>query len=344
VAARWCTITADGSDSEVVIEDDWSNQTRTITISQTHKNKFVEYFKEFGWNDFPPIPASYDYITGRYIAKGGHHRLQAAMEAGLKEVPVFVLEFGELPDPGLDAEEEFKQADNGRHKETLRHDEDDALKYLKKLGNDGYFKAAESILDVDDRKKKVRELAHGQLAKHYSSYSKRKRGGIITTYLNGTLPSLIKTWRAKDADAWFTGNGHLSNLGAYVNNQIDITTQAHTAVSYPIGQIYEIIRDAFESLREDDVSEDRLEKKAKALKVRVGIYDNTATSWKALKESREKVLARATRMRLDLIFVTPFAYDEIKFIYQSIAAPNQESECPIVYKWSALNKEYIKQP
>lgn len=346
VEVRWCAITANGIGSEVVIEG-WKDQSRTVTIKQTHKNNFVAYFKEFNWNVFPPIPVIYDPITGKWRTKGGHHRLTGAMEAGLDFAPVFVLEFDDAGfEDGLTAEKEFKQADNGRHKEALRHDEDDALKYLQELQDDGYFTKAEQLLDIDERKKEVRRLAHKQLAKHYSSYSKQKRAGAITTYLNGTLPCLIKTWTSKDADAWFTGNGHLSSLGVYdyKNNRLDLTTQAHTLVTYPVGQILEIMRDVFDELRADGVSEACLRARAATFKVRMGVYDNRPKSWQQLTQNRATAIARATRMANDSMFGLSFVYDEIKFIYQSIAAPNMEPECPIVHKRDAQTKTYVLQP
>ena len=315
-----------------------THQTRAETIVQSHLGTIKNGLAD-GWGDFPPLGIIKDPLLG-YTLISGHHRLKSAVDLGISEVPCFVLKFGQRSD-GLCAMEEYKQKENN-HKPALAHDEDAALKYLDSLKRQGYFNEAFEVKDNIERDEKIRKLAHPRLAEYYSSYSKQKRGGVITRFLNGHRSELIKTWTASGINNWFVNNGHLSSPGTYNldKNQFDTITQAHTICTYPIGQISEAMRKIWEELRSDGASEEKLTKRKECLVIRVGVYDNRPKNYEDLDANRKEVLEKAKRMNLDSDW-TPFVYNEILFVYQSLLPPNKEPEQPIVYKWDATKKDFV---
>ena len=303
-----------------------THQTRTQTIVQGHKNKFKRDMEENGWGNFPPLTVEKAGIRGELRLVGGHHRHQAAKDALLADVPVFIIEAKTPKDM-----REFQQADNGRHKPALCHDENDMVKYLRQLEDDGEFNAVAG-LDEKTKRDKIRELAHPLLTKHYAhNYSKRKRGGAITQFLNGKSPGIIKTWSSTEASDWLKNNNHLDSLGEYVEkkNKLDICTQAHT-----LGLALGIAIDKMTSHDQACLESGTHPAPPASVRIRVGVYvgSGNASSHEQLVAKRAECIATATRFNLDTAW-TSLLFDELYFLPQSLRAPNAEANQPIVYRW-----------
>lgn len=320
-----------------------NQQSRDRTIDQAHLKTLENVIEaQRGWGDIPPVGVREDPMTGLHGLISGHHRQEAAINQSIAEVPSFVLEF-DIREDGLNTLEEYKQAEND-HKQGLGHNENAALKYLSTTkSTSDYFKQALKIKDEGEKKEKIRELANELLRRRYSVYSSQKRGAVITRFLNGVSPALIKTWKSREVDDFFVNNNHLEKLASYnmQDNRIDITTQAHTIRTYPIGQIQKELAEAWAVYREDGISEKKLADKKKKLTIRVGVYDNRPGSYKALQANRQAALDQATKMNLDNDW-TSLVYNEIYFIYQSLRVPYREKEQPIVYKWDVAKQAYTQ--
>ena len=312
--------------------DQTTHQSRVQTYDNDHAKKIKNTVEEIGWpEDMPPLCIKHDAMTSKDVLVSGHHRHWAATECELDLVPCFVMDFGPRVD-GLDAEEEFKQAENS-HKPALPHNQHDALKYLQTSKHKDVFKNELLIKDKEKQNNAVRIKANKLLQDHYPSYSPQKRGSIVKDFIKGYSPALIKRWSNSEVVEWFVNNNHLEDLNIYVysNNKIDIVTQAKTIVTYPVGSITEKLRETFNQLREDGVKEPTLQKKIKSLTIRVGVYIEKAKDYEELNRKRKKVLEDVAKMNSDNL-VSPLVYSEIYFVYQSLQAPNKEPEQPIMYQ------------
>ena len=346
---------------ESILEEGWYSpsaislnpifgQTRTTTINQTHKTRLKNAMEENGcWpDDMRPISMTPCPRTGKPHGLN-NHRPTAAKEASLEGIPGFIIKFKsaeEMDDPTLKPIKEYMQADNARNKPALEASEDDGLKMLEDKAADGHFNEAYKIVDVEEKHDKIREMAHVRLARRYSHLTVYSRAGIITRFLNGQTASLIKTWESKAAQAWFVDNNHLKDLNKYdaLKNQVDICTQAHTALTYAVGQVERLLRDEWHKMTSDGISNKILKRKQDTLRIRLGLYTNAAKTHEALCEKRDTVIDEMTSRNLDPHWSPQWIVTELKFIYQSLRAPHKESERPIVYEWDTNTKSYVLQP
>jgi len=179
------------------------------------------------------------------------------------------------------------------------------------------------------------------MKRSYPHKSHQSQSGAIGKFTRGLVPDLIKSWTCGQADDFFVTNNHLEKLGSYdvVANRIDLTTQAHTIGTYPIGLIHKELSKTFGKLKEDGVSERKLKNRLEGLQVRAGIYDNRHKTAQDLLTARKEALKEAKRINLDDDFYK-FKYNEVYFIYQVMQGDDQEPPQPIVYRWDKVTADF----
>jgi len=314
------------------------NQTRTVTYDQTNALNIKNQLQVKGVKGMKPIYCTRDPITGVLVVESGHHRRGIAIDLGFLKIPVITIEYSPRAD-GLDSREEFLQSENNHHA-CQSHNEQDGLQYLNKYKDFGLFDECLKIQDYDKKREEIKAKAHSLLKRHYSRYSKQKRGGIVKKLLDGVTTSKLKDWSNKDAEVWFTNNNHLNNLGNYdyPNNQYDAVTQS-TTVDIQSGIMLGKLLDVTNAWKKDGLSEEQIKQKLNDMEIRLGIYAPKTRTYEDLRKKRNACLSDVKKINLDNLHTPCLTISEIKFVYQSLVEPEEKSE-PIVYKWDANSKKW----
>ncbi len=326
-----------------------TTQSRTLTVVKNHVKEVENYMEVNGLNE--PIYYSTDPKNGKKMLEHGHHRFEAASNLGWKTIPAYEVEFFKRAD-NLNSRDEFNQCLNN-HPPSLSHDTSDALSYLNKLEkNTPFFAGAKSETDQTTRVNELRRLANNKLREHYPSKSPQKRGSIVTKWLDGKNPSLMKSWKSGEVWDFITNNKYFpakpSNGSVFyepIKNEIFTASQSHTTdMNYGIvgGQILDLKK----SWSADGLLKSKINIKLKNLKITVCVHVEggrlgSLTSQQELDAERATFLNRVMDYNVDGT-IHSFPYTKVLFIHQCLNPP--EPQKLISYTWDSVQKEFIKEP
>jgi len=325
-----------------------TTQSRTLTVDKKHVKEVENYMEVNGLDE--PIYYSTDPKNGKKMLEHGHHRFEAASNLGWESIPAYEVEFFKRAD-GLNSRDEFNQCLNN-HPPSLSHNTSDALSYLNKLEkNTSFFAAAKSETDPTTRRDELRKLANNKLREHYPSKSPQKRGSIVTKWLDGKNPSLMKSWKSGEVWEFVTNNKYFpakpGNGSVYydtIKNEIFTASQSHTTdMNYGIvgGQILDLVK----AWREDGLSKRFINNKLNTLKITVCVHVeggrlSSLTSQQELDAERATFLNRVMDYNVDGK-IHSFPYTKVLFIHQCLNPP--EPQKLISYTWDPVPKEFIKE-
>lgn len=286
----------------------------------------------------------------RKTLESGHHKLEEALGIEVITIlPSLRLRFSARGD-GLDARDQFLEWANN-HPPALNHSANEAIAYLNKLEDQGYFKAA--TLEKDEKKRitAIRKVANAELTKYYGSYTPQKRGAMVTKWLGGINPQKMETLSSKKVWDLMVGIGWFSvaatKSGAAYHpaiNRIETVTQSHTA-DLTLGSVTRLVREQIGTWRGDGLTELAIKNKLDKLDIAVAMHVSgdrltSVENLAGLNVKRQEFLQNLEEINNDTL-LNRLRYTTV-YIMPQCLQPSKE-RVPVAYRWDSNSRKFIKQ-